>query len=129
MVHRQFGLRELAFLTDDLQRAFREDEPFTPWKLFQKDRAQPGFACMIEPPSLDARIVAQSATFTLCSDKHQSFDGFLNNHGLEAALTKFIIPAGEAARIRDQLDLAGVDERLIFPDLDGVAARMRRYYS
>lgn len=129
IVHRKFGLRELAFLTDDLQRVFHEGEPFTPWNLFQKNRAQPVFACMIEPPSLDARIVAQSATFTLCSDKRQSFDSFLNNHGLADALTKFIIPACEAGRIRDQLDLAGVDERLIFPDLDGVAARMRRYYS
>ncbi len=133
MVHRKFGLRELALLTDDLQRVFKQDdradEPFTPWALFQRDRAQRGFACMIEPPSLDARIVTQFATFTLCSDKRQSFDGFLSHHGLEAALTKFIIPAGETARIRDQLDLAGVDERLIFPDLDGVAARMRRYYS
>jgi hypothetical protein len=84
---------------------------------------------MIEPPSLDARIVTQFATFTLCSDKRQSFDSFLNEHGLKNALTKFIIPAEDASRIRDQLDLAGVDERLIFPDLDGVAARMRRYYS
>src|SRR5262249_45857614 len=129
MGHRKFGPRELAFLTDDLQQAFRKDEPFTPWKLFQKDRAQPVFACMIEPPSLDARIVAQSATFTLCSDKYRSFDDFLNHHGLRNALTKFIIPAEEVSRIRDQLDLAGVDERIIFPDLGGVAARMRRYYS
>lgn len=36
---------------------------------------------------------------------------------------------GEAARFRDQLDLVGVDERRLFPDLDGVAAEMRRYYS
>ncbi len=129
MVHRKFGLPELALLTDDLQQIFQEDEPFTPWRLFQRGRAQPGFACMIEPPSLDARIVTQFATFTLCSDKRQSFDSFLNEHGLKSALTKFIIPAEDASRIRDQLDLAGVDERLIFPDLDGVAARMRRYYS
>jgi hypothetical protein len=33
------------------------------------------------------------------------------------------------ARIRDQLDLVGMDERLIFPDLDGVAAKIRPYYS
>ncbi|MEM4782032.1 MAG: asparaginase domain-containing protein, partial [Halalkalicoccus sp.] len=30
-------------------------------------------ACMLEPPSLDARIVAQVAVFTLCSDKTISF--------------------------------------------------------
>jgi hypothetical protein len=36
---------------------------------------------------------------------------------------------GEAARFRHQLDLVSVDQRRLFPDLDGVAAEMRRYYS
>ena len=84
---------------------------------------------MIEPPSLSPRIVAQSATFTLCSDKRVPFDRFLEGHGLGSALTKFIIPAREAARFRNQLDLVSVDERRLFPDLDGVAAEIRRYYS
>jgi hypothetical protein len=135
-VHRKFNLPELALLIEDLHNLFGEAEPFTPWRLFQSG-TQPGaqrprrkdFACLIEPPSIDARIVAQSATFTLCSDKSQSFDSFLEKHGLSGALTKFIIPQAEVARFRDQLDLVGIDERLIFPDLDGVAARMRRYYS
>jgi hypothetical protein len=84
---------------------------------------------MIEPPSLDARIVAQSAVFTLCSDKSQPFSAFLEKHGLGDALTRFVIPADVVARVRDQLDLASVDERRLFPDLDGVAAQMLRYYS
>ena len=66
---------------------------------------------MLEPPSLDARIVAQSAAFTLCSDKRRSFDAFLESHDLGDALTKLVIPAAEAGRIRDQLDLVSVDER------------------
>ena len=45
------------------------------------------------------------------------------------ALTKLVIPAPEAGRIRDQLDLVSVDERRLFPDLDGVAGYLRRYYS
>jgi hypothetical protein len=32
-------------------------------------------------------------------------------------------------RFRDQLDLVAVDERRLFPDLDGVAAELQRYYS
>ena len=73
--------------------------------------------------------MAQSAAFTLCSDKRRSFDRFLEEHGLGETLTKIVIPAAEAARIRDQLDLVSVDERRLFPDLDGVAAHLRRYYS
>jgi hypothetical protein len=84
---------------------------------------------MIEPPSLDARIIAQGAVFTLCTDASRPFDAFLEAHGLAAALTKFVIPESEAPRFRDQLDLVGIDERRVFPDLDGVAEGLRRYYS
>lgn len=129
-VHRRFGLPELALLIQDLEGLFGQARPFTPWSLFSgADREQRPFACMLEPPSLDARIVAQSATFTLCSDKRQPFDRFLDQHGLGQTLTKFVIPAHDAARLRDQLDLVSVDERRLFPDLDGVAAHLRRYYS
>ena len=137
-VHRRFGFPELAFLIQDLGRVAaqfgdagrRQDERFTPWNLFNdRGRAATPFACMLEPPSLDARIVAQSAAFTLCSSTSQPFDRFLEEHGLSGALTRLVIPAGEVGRLRDQLDLASVDERRLFPDLDGVAAQMRRYYS
>jgi hypothetical protein len=128
-VHRFFGLPELALLIQDLEGIPGPDRPMTPWALFSRAADAKQFACMIEPPSLSPRIVAQSATFTLCSDKRVPFDRFLEGHGLGSALTKFIIPAGEAARFRDQLDLVSVDERRLFPDLDGVAAEMRRYYS
>jgi len=125
-VHRFFGLPELALLIQDLEGILAPDRPMTPWALFGRAADVKQFACMIEPPSLSPRIVAQSATFTLCSDKRVPFDSFLEGHGLGSALTKFIIPAPEAARFRDQLDLVSVDERRLFPDLDGVAAEIRR---
>jgi hypothetical protein len=128
-VHRRFELPGLALLIQDLDNLFPDERPFTPWKLFAKDRKQPEFACMIEPPSLNARIVAQAATFTLCSDKTHSFDRFLDRHGLAGTLTKFVIPAADSGRLRDQLDLVSVDERRLFPDLDGLADHLRRYYS
>ncbi|MDF3053146.1 MAG: hypothetical protein K0S19_1251 [Geminicoccaceae bacterium] len=128
-VHRCFGLPELALLIEDLEGILGGERPLTPWKLFSRGAGAQPFACMFEPPSLNARIVAQSATFTLCSDKRVPFDRFLESHGLGSTLTKFIIPAREAARFRDQLDLVSVDERRLFPDLDGVAAEMKRYYS
>lgn len=128
-VHRFFHLPELALLIQDLEEIPGADRPMTPWSLFSGGGNGKPFACMLEPPSLNARIAAQSATFTLCSDKRLPFDRFLEKHGLGSALTRFIIPAREAGRFRDQLDLVSVDERRLFPDLDGVAAEMRRYYS
>jgi hypothetical protein len=126
-IHRAFDLPELAFLIEDLDRIFGEDGSFTPWKLFAQESRS--FACLIDPPSLDARIVAQSGAFTLCSEKDISFDRFLTDHHLQSALTRFVIPYAENRRFRDQLDLVGSSERHLFPDLDGVAAELKRYYS
>ncbi|MBD0321134.1 MAG: hypothetical protein ICV87_12415, partial [Gemmatimonadetes bacterium] len=56
------------------------------------------------------------------------FDEILRANGLHDALTRFVIPAGRINHLRDQLDLVTIDERRLFPDLDGVAAQMRRYY-
>ena len=129
-MHAAFGFPPLALLTRDLEGLpARGDERCTPWHLFEGDADTRPFACLVEPPSLDARIVVQAATFTLCSARTRPFDAFLADHGLEDALTKFVIPSHEVARLRDQLDLVGFDERRLFPDLDGVAAALRRYYA
>ncbi len=45
------------------------------------------------------------------------------------ALTKLIIPRDSVDSVRDQLDLAGIEEKRLFPGLDGVAASIRRYYT
>jgi hypothetical protein len=128
-VHEKFGFRPLALLMTELDGLFGEDGHFTPWRLFCRNPNDAPFACLMEPPSLDQRIVAQAAAFTVCSDKRVPFDRFLQDHGLGDALTKFVVPAAEVARFRDQLDLVGIDERRLFPDLDGVAAAIRRYYA
>ena len=125
-VHRAFQLPPLALFIQDLESALGAKD-FTPWKLFAARDSTP-FACMIEPPSFDARIATQAATFTLSSNTRASFDAFLAEHGLESALTRYVIPAAQVSRMRDQLDLVGVDERRLFPDLDGVAAALQRYY-
>lgn len=128
-LHRRFGFPALALLIEDLTTIFPGDRPFTPADLFAGTRGPQAFACMIEPPSISARIASQSATFTICSDKQQTFDRFLEDHDLGSALTKFVIPEREVPRLRDQLDLVGIDERRLFADLDGVADQLRRYYS
>jgi hypothetical protein len=128
-VHRKFGFPELALLIEDLPRVVARGGEFTPWSLIREGKDAAPFACMLEPPTLDARISAQTATFTLCSDTSRSFDEFLAKHGLEEALTRYVIPHDAADCVRDQLDMAGMDEKRLFPDLDGVAAQMRRYYS
>jgi hypothetical protein len=128
-VHQHFGFPELALLIDDLHELVGRDGPFTPWRLINEGDSAKPFACMIEPPTLDVRISAQAATFTLCSDTRHSFDEFLAKHGLEKVLTRFVVPKEVSGLVRDQLDMAGMDERRLFPDLDGVSSQLRRYYS
>ena len=146
-MHRHYGLDEIALLVADLERlggaargsdtersrrndTIREVMPaaFTPASLARGRDLTP-FACLIEPPALDARIVAQAATFTVCTEAARPFDEFLEREGLDGVLTRFIIPPDAIARVRDQLDLAGMDERRLFPDFDGVAAFIRRWYA
>lgn len=129
MVHRQFHFPPIALLPRDLDALFEPGGHASPWQLFTRDRDGGAFACLVEPPSLDARIAAQAAVFTICSDKWHSFDEFLRGNGLGGALSRFVIGPRCVAQVRDQLDLVGVDERRLFPDLDGVAAAIRRYYA
>lgn len=75
------------------------------------------------------RLAVQSGAFTFSTRKDRSLDELLQEAGPEDALTRFVIPRGKVAYLRDQLDLCTVDERRLFPGLDGVAAELRRYYS
>ena len=127
-VHEKFGFPSRSLLIRDLDELFGKEGHFTPWALMRRG-AHRDFACLLEPPSLDQRIVVQAAAFTLSSDKSGPFDAFLAGHGLDDALTKYVIPGREVGRVRDQLDLVAMDERRLFPDLDGVAAAIRRYYA
>ena len=127
-VHEKFSLPPRSLMPSELGEMFEKGAHFSPWDLFDvKDRHT--FAALIEPPSLDTRLVTQAAVFTLSSTKTTSFEHFLGKHGLEKTLTKFVIAASDVGRFRDQLDLVGMDERRLFPDLDGVAASLRRYYA
>jgi hypothetical protein len=133
-VHEAFGFPPLSLFPEDVSRAIdRIESPsgegISPWRLFESDPGRRPFACLIEPSSLDERIVAQAAVFTLCSDTSRPLGQFLEEHGLGDALTRLVIPAADVALVRDQLDLVGMDERRLFRDLDGVATQMRRYYS
>jgi hypothetical protein len=126
-VHEKFKLPPRSLMPSELGEMFERGAHFSPWELFDA-RGDHTFAALIEPPSLDTRLVTQSAVFTLSSDKSAPLDQFLARHKLEQTLTKFVIAAKDVARLRDQLDLVGIDERRLFPDLDGVAAALRRYY-
>jgi hypothetical protein len=129
-LHAHFGLPRLALTVEELDQVLEDRGIRTPWELFSGAyRGSEPFAALLDPPALDGRIVAQSAAFTVCTDRTRTIDAVLEEAGLPKCLTRCVIPHASVSAFRDQLDLCGVDERRLFPDLDGVAAQLRRYYS
>jgi hypothetical protein len=88
------------------------DEPFVAW---------------LEPPSVDERIVNQSALFSLLSDPAAGMHDWLATH--PAAYRRVRISGALKREVRDKLDQLGTTERVLFPGLDGLSSWLKRYYS
>lgn len=128
-MHRAFGLPEVVFLIDDLESELKRRGIQSPWDFLQSNSKLDSFVCLFEPPAVTDRLAVQSGAFTLSSSKEETLDGMLAKAGLSDALVQFVIPAARVDYFRDQLDLCTVDERRLFPGLDGIAAGLKRYYA
>jgi hypothetical protein len=109
-----FTTEMLAAAAGDLDRfdSLTEDEPFV---LF------------FEPPSLDERIVNQAAVLSAISDATHHMEEWL---AAQPDLWRaWRIPPALKSEARERLDQAHVNERVLLPGLDGLAAWLRRYYS
>jgi hypothetical protein len=84
------------------------------------------YALFFEPPSLDDRIVNQSAVLSTMSDASASMDDWLRAH--PDVWHRWLISPRAKAEIRRRLDQANITERVLIPGLDGLAAWLRRYY-
>ena len=85
------------------------------------------FALFFEPPTLDERIANQAAVLSCVADPTCHMQDWLGDRdGLHRA---WCIPAELKQEIRGRLDQAHVNERVLMPGLDGLAAWLRRYYS
>jgi hypothetical protein len=91
------------------------------------DLAPESFVLFLEPPSVDDRIVNQAALFSLMSSSRGVLHEWLDEH--PGAYRRIIIPAATKWEIRDKLDQANVNERVLFPGLDGLGRWLKRYYT
>lgn len=85
------------------------------------------FVVFLEPPAVDRRILNQFALFALMSDPAARFDEWLRGH--DDLRRRVVVPAKLKWEIRDQLDQANVNERVLFPGLDGLSRWLARYYT
>lgn len=126
-----------ALLPDRLQEALARDggDVFTADVLAEqaptpRELARPGeepFLLFLEPPALDERIVNQYALFSLPSAADLAPGEWLSRH--PDLWRKVELPAELKWEVRDKLDQANINERLLFPGLDGLSRWLRRNYS
>ncbi|MBW8867334.1 MAG: FRG domain-containing protein [Acidobacteria bacterium] len=88
--------------------------------------ARKPFVVFLEPPSLDPRIVNQLALFSLMSSPAATLDDWLA--GRPGVARQVIVPAALKWEVRDKLDQANINERVLFPGLDGLSRWLARYY-
>ncbi|HVL96177.1 MAG TPA: FRG domain-containing protein [Solirubrobacteraceae bacterium] len=126
-------------LPDDLKRALR-DEGATVFttdmlashapSLEEFDVLGAGgdpFLLFFEPPSLDDRIVNQSAVLSAMSDPQADMDQWLEDN--PQLWHAWRLTPEAKAEIRERLDQGNVTERVLMPGLDGLATWLRRYYA
>jgi hypothetical protein len=85
------------------------------------------FVVFIEPPAIDRRILNQFALFSLMSSPAAVLDDWLLDH--PELCRRIVVPAALKWEIRDKLDQANVNERVLFPGLDGLSRWLARYYT
>ncbi len=85
------------------------------------------FLVFFEPPSLNPRIVNQFALFSVLSNARLTLEEWLAEH--PEVYRKIVIPSELKWEIRDKLDQANVNERVLFPGLDGLCRLLARQYA
>jgi hypothetical protein len=89
--------------------------------------ARDPFVVFVEPPAVDRRILNQLALFSLMSSANGVLDDWLGDH--PDLCRKVVVPAELKWEIRDKLDQANINERVLFPGLDGLSRYLKRYYT
>lgn len=81
---------------------------------------------ILEPPSIDQRIINQYSYFAVIPSGINCFEDMLEKHTIHT--TKYIIDKSLRWRIRDMLDQLNINERIMYPGLDGLSSWLKRHY-
>ena len=80
----------------------------------------------IEPPSVDQRIINQYSFFSVVPSGIDCVDDFFRENTTNTV--RFIIKKELRWDARDLLDQYNVNERMVYPGLDGLTKWLVRYY-
>ncbi len=81
---------------------------------------------LLEPPSIDQRIINQYAFFSPVPLGIHSVANFLSSKTENTVC--YILPKGMKWRLRDMLDQMNINERIAYPGLDGLSSWLKRHY-
>lgn len=81
---------------------------------------------ILEPPSIDQRIINQYSFFTIIPISMVDIELFLERYTNNSV--KYVIDKKIRWQIRDILDQMNISERMIYPGLDGLSMWLKRYY-
>jgi hypothetical protein len=93
---------------------------------FTNQQTNDGFLFYFEPPSIDDRIVNQFALFSIHSDPLTVLDNWLVNR--PNLYKRIVITSKIKWEIRDKLDQCNLNERILYPGLDGLSKWLNRNY-
>ena len=94
-------------------------------KQYDEDMGDRAMA-VIEPPSIDLRIVNQYAFFSVIPSGMDDVEKFLDENTENTV--KYIIDKKLRWRVRDMLDQLNISERTVYPGLDGISKWLARHY-
>jgi hypothetical protein len=117
-----------AILADEHSDTFTVEmlKEFDTLRAFDALTREP-FVVFLEPPSLDTRILNQFALFSLMPTATARLDNWLLSH--PELCRQVLVPAELKWEVRDKLDQANINERTLFPGLDGLSRWLERYYT
>lgn len=81
---------------------------------------------IIEPPSMNQRIVNQYSFFSLVPMELNDIEDFLDKRTENTI--KYVIDKKLRWRVRDMLDQLNMSERIVYPGLDGLSKWISRHY-
>ena len=90
------------------------------------DDMRGGAMLIVEPPSIEPRIINQYSFFSIVPSGMDDVVGFLDAHTDKTV--RYIIRKEIRWQVRDLLDQLNISERIVYPGLDGLSRWLARHY-
>ena len=81
---------------------------------------------IVEPPSIEQRIINQYSFFSIVPMGMEDVIDFLDNHTEKTV--RYVIKKELRWQVRDLLDQLNISERIVYPGLDGLSRWLARHY-